>query len=374
MIMMHRARARSGLPKSLMLVVTALAAVSWIGTACAAELKKIAEIAIPGEKLTAFDIGFVDQQTQRYYLADRSNKAVDIFDARTNTYIGRAPGFVGAIPKADGSCCNNAKSGPDGVLVVGNEIWAGDGDSTVKVIDIETMKILDTISTGGQLRANEMTFDPEDQIVIIGNQNDKPTFTTFISTRPGHKIIGKVITPEATDGNEQPIYNPADGLVYHSIPVLNDDPTKGGVAVLDPRKATLVKMLTVDNCKPQGLAFGPNGNFVLGCNVNGDKMPAIITIMNYKTGKVIATVPDIGGADMVDYNKRNNQYYVAAGALKGGPALGVIDASTNTLVQKISISGGNPHSVASSEENGHVFVPVGAQNNGCGCIQVYAPQ
>ena len=124
----------------------------------------------------------------------------------------------------------------------------------------------------------------------------------------------------------------------------------------------------------RGLAFGPNGNFVLGCNVNGDKVPAIITIMNYKTGKVIATVPDIGGADMVDYNKRNNQYYVAAGALKAGPALGVIDADTNTLVQKISISGGNPHSVASSEENGRVFVPVGAQNNGCGCIHVYAPQ
>ena len=115
MFMMHRVRARSGLPKYLMLMATALAAVSWIGAACAAELKKIAEIPIPGEKLTAFDIGFVDQHTQRYYLADRSNKAIDIFDARTNTYIGRAPGFVGAIPKADGSCCNNAKSGPDGV-------------------------------------------------------------------------------------------------------------------------------------------------------------------------------------------------------------------------------------------------------------------
>jgi hypothetical protein len=30
--------------------------------------------------------------------------------------------------------------------------------------------------------------------------------------------------------------------------------------------------------------------------------------------------------------------------------------------------------VASSESNGYVFVPVGVQNNGCGCIQVYAPQ
>ena len=51
-----------------------------------------------------------------------------------------------------------------------------------------------------------------------------------------------------------------------------------------------------------------------------------------------------------------------------------IDAKTNKLVQKIAIAGGNPHSVASSETNGHVFVPVGAQNNGCGCIQVYGPQ
>ena len=328
----------------------------------------------PGEKLISFDISFIDQKTQRYYFADRSNKAIDVFDAKTNTYIGRVPGFVGAVLKADNTCCNNAKSGPNGVLVAGNEIWAGDGDSTIKVIDIETMKIVDTIPTGGKMRANEMTYDPKDQIFIIGNQNDEPPFTTFVSTKKGHKVIGKVSFPDATDGNEQPTYNPADGLVYHSIPELNKDEKKGAVAVLDPRKATLVKMLPVDNCNPAGLAFGPGGNFVLGCNADGDKMPAIITIMNYKTGKVVANVADIGGADMVTYNKKNDQYYIAARALKGGPVLGVIDAKTNKLVQKIAIAGGNPHSVASSETNGHVFVPVGAQNNGCGCIQVYAPQ
>jgi hypothetical protein len=72
------------------------------------------------------------------------------------------------------------------------------------VIDIETMKIVDTISTGGQLRANEMTYDPLDRIVTVGNQNDKPPFTTFISTGPGHKIIGKVITAEATRARSSP--------------------------------------------------------------------------------------------------------------------------------------------------------------------------
>jgi DNA-binding beta-propeller fold protein YncE len=362
---------RLALRTSLRLLVTAFAGG---GVAGAAELAKIAEIPIPGEPLTSFDISFIDQKSQRYYFADRSNKAIDIFDAKASKFIGRVAGFVGAVPKDDGTCCNNARSGPNGVIVVDNEVWAGDGDSTIKVIDLKTMKIVDTIPTGGKLRANELTYDPKDRIVIIGNQNDEPAFTTFVSTKPGHKVIGKVSFPDATDGNEQPTYNPADGLVYQSIPELNKDEKKGAVAVLDPKAAKLVKMLPVDDCNPAGLAFGPKGNFVLGCNADGNKMPAIITIMNAKTGKVVANVPDIGGADMVDYNKKNNQYYIAARNLKGGPVLGVIDAGTNKLVQKIPITGGNPHSVASSEANGYVFFPVGKQNGGCGCIQVYAPQ
>jgi DNA-binding beta-propeller fold protein YncE len=48
-------------------------------------------------------------------------------------------------------------------------VWSGDGDSTVKVIDIKTNKIVDTISTGGKKRANETDYDPVDQILLIGN-------------------------------------------------------------------------------------------------------------------------------------------------------------------------------------------------------------
>jgi DNA-binding beta-propeller fold protein YncE len=87
---------------------------------------------------------------------------------------------------------------------------------------------------------------------------------------------------------------------------------------------------------------------------------------------VVANVPDIGGADQVNYNKKNNQYYIAARAMKGGPVLGVIDAGTNKLVQKIATTGGTPHSVASNEADGHVFLPVGSGDGGCSCIQVFA--
>jgi DNA-binding beta-propeller fold protein YncE len=60
--------------------------------------------------------------------------------------------------------------------------------------------------------------------------------------------------------------------------------------------------------------------------------------------------------------------------LPDGITLGVIDAATNKLVQKIAIKGGNPHSVAVNDNDGHVFVPVGIADGGCGCIQVYALQ
>jgi len=37
-----------------------------------------------GGNMYVFDISFVDQTTQTYYLSDRSNAVVDVVDARTN--------------------------------------------------------------------------------------------------------------------------------------------------------------------------------------------------------------------------------------------------------------------------------------------------
>jgi len=97
----------------------------------AAELKMISKVEIPGTPLDSFDISYVDQKTNRYYLADRSNNAVDIVDGATGKVVGQVHGFVGVNK-------DNDLAGPNGVLVVGNEAWAGDGDSSVKVIDLKT--------------------------------------------------------------------------------------------------------------------------------------------------------------------------------------------------------------------------------------------
>ena len=70
MITSKRARAVS------LLAAGAVAALG--ASAYAASLTRVATIAIPGEKLEQFDIGYVDSEAGRYYVTDRSNAAVEI--------------------------------------------------------------------------------------------------------------------------------------------------------------------------------------------------------------------------------------------------------------------------------------------------------
>jgi hypothetical protein len=78
---------------------------------------------VPGTGLGTFDISFADSKTDLYVLADRTNGAVNFFDASAHTYIGRVPGFTGVV--CNGTAANNAKSGPDGVVIIGNQVWGG---------------------------------------------------------------------------------------------------------------------------------------------------------------------------------------------------------------------------------------------------------
>src|SRR3984893_11924924 len=126
---------------TLLLLSAAVGMSAFAGAANAAELRQIGTISIPGEPLNSFDISYIDQATGLYFLADRSNKGIDIVDTKKGTYVGRVGGMVGPVMKKDGTCCNNDRSGPNGVVVAGKEAWVGDGDSTVKVIALKTMKI-----------------------------------------------------------------------------------------------------------------------------------------------------------------------------------------------------------------------------------------
>lgn len=335
-------------------------------------VRRVATIVVPGRPLASFDIGTVDSRGV-YALSDRSNHGLDFFDAATGRFIGRAGGFTGYDPAAGFDA-----AGPNGVVAVGpNEFWAGNGDSTVKVVDLRSRSIVASIPTGGHRRTDEMTYDPRDHLVAAVNNADDPPFISFISSRT-RRVLGKIVLDRATDGAEQPAWDPATGLLYLSIPVLDKVKADGAVAVIDPRTRRLERYLPVHECMPAGLAVGPHGHLLVGCSddaVAAGFAPKTL-VLDPRSGRTVAVIRAVGGSDEVWYDPKSDFYYMAASGFPGGAVLGVVDARTNRWLANLP-SGPNAHSVAADPRSGRVFVPIAAHPNqaGCqsGCIAVFAP-
>jgi hypothetical protein len=368
-------------------------------------LKK--KIDVGGNGLGAFDISFVDPKIELYVLSDRTNASVDLIDSEDASFMGRVGAVCPAGNPAPHFCfqgvvlvngvANNNLSGPDGVVIVGHkEIWAGDGDSRIKVIDAATKSFVTTISTGGTARVDEMADDPRDHILAAANNADTPPFVTFFDTV--HKtILGKLtfttagVGVDAENGIEQPQWSRDTGLFYVSVPQVGSDPTVGGVSVIDPSTMKVTHTFLVSNCSPAGLTLGPRHQALIGCSAafNNKTQSVIIDITSDSSkldGAVVATVP-IGGNDEVWFDRGTRHYFLAARSnLSGGqpdPILGSIDAVSNTLDPSTPTST-TAHSVAADENSHFVFVPIGFvppnspagtdPTNPCpadGCIAVY---
>ena len=353
----------------------------------------VTTIAIPpaatntAKTLTSFDISYVDSKAHRYYLADRSNSGVDIFNTTTNSFIATVGGFVGIV-YATGSTTtvNNDVSGPNGVVPVGtHEVWAGDGNSTVKVVNLTSLTVTDTIPTGGKSRADELAYDPDDQLIAIANDADTPPFLTFISTKPGHAVLGTLPFPDATNGLEQTVYDHATGLLYTSVPQTGPNYSSGAIRVIDPKTRMAVRDIPLTNCQPAGLARGPKQQFLAGCGAVPAVPPAApdtgaqanTQIVSGTTGNVLSTIAGFGGSDEVWYNPGNETYFLGASNNPTGPMLGVVSAYDNKLLQTIPTNTSS-HSVAADSTTNQVYVPIrpgapgyGSACNTAGCIAVF---
>lgn len=343
-------------------------AVAWallVAVPAVAAVHLIAVIPVRGRALSSFDISWVDSPSQRYFLADRSNFGVDIYNAQTNMFINRLPGFAGPST-------SNDTAGPNGVLLIHSldQVWAGDGDSTVKVFDVRSdpPRRIDSIPTGGTKRADEMAFDQRDHLVLVANDAEETPFVTFISTR-SREVLGRIFfdgvqADLATNGLEQPIWDPDTQLFYLSVPEINGNPATGEIAVIDPRGMAVVNTFPVSRCQPAGLAAGPFDNLLVGCSNHDDvTFPPNLIVLDIRTGDVLANISQVGGVDEVWFNEGDRRFYVAARDNPGGPVLGVIDATTNTWIENVSTAP-NAHSVAADRDNNHIFVPLRAPRAG----------
>src|SRR5690348_4924339 len=151
------------------------------GAPTTTETKCLTAVQIPGNPLRSFDISWVNPHRGEYYLGDRSNSGIDIIDTRTLTFQRTIGGFVGAKLNSKGAV-DNSISGPDGVTSHERWLYAGDGDSTLKVIDLDAPKgseIKDSIKTGGTTRVDEMALTSDGELLLAANNAEDPPFATL---------------------------------------------------------------------------------------------------------------------------------------------------------------------------------------------------
>jgi len=185
--------------------------------------------------LYSYDISWVDQASERYYLADRSNNVIDVVNAKNSTFvtqISATPPFKGFVSTPDctslgGSNC----SGPNGVTVSGKFLFATDGGSRVVTIDLTTGNTVgDTVTRANDPnRADELAFDPHDRVLLVINNADNPAFGTLINVAAnGALSVAKTIPlPFATNGAEQPVWDPRTKKVLSLDPSNRGEPHGG---------------------------------------------------------------------------------------------------------------------------------------------------
>ena len=285
----------------------------------------------------------VDQSTVyngTYYLADRRNNMVHVIELLSDQEKRFVSGFVGQVyvkGKTDTSI-----SGPDGLIILPNrnELYVGDGDGSVKVIDLFTNQIVANISTGSKKRADEFAYDPQTHTVVVTNPNNDPPFVSIISAVQ-HKVTGHVLFHNAS-GLEQPAFNAVNERFYVSVPRTGASPG-GEIAEIDILSSSISRIFPLSECIPAGIVFGPSQNLFVSCSQDQilEYGMARSQILDIATGGVIANISGLAGIDQVAYNPKQMLYYASAyqnmaGGNSSGnpdPQLAVIDATTHALIQ-----------------------------------------
>src|SRR5437899_1365677 len=306
----------------------------------------IGAIPVPGG-FASSDILWVDQATGRLFLTDRTNRAIDIFDAVNDLFVTRVTGFAG--PTGAPGVTNGP--GPNGVLVTDDNImWVGDGNSTLQEVNLNLSppRITHTISVGGPTdgRADELGYDPIERIVMIANNASVPPHVTFVSADT-YAVLGQIQFPDAS-GLEQPWWDAQLHRFLFTVPA-----TPPYVAVVDPRSLKVRKKYTIPGCASgmNGIVLGPFQRMLVSACGRA-------YIMNAIDGHVINMITQVGGGDEVWYNAGDNRYYLISTDSTGQTVLGVIDGETSAWIQNVPAPGArNPSAFAG---NNHVFAAVQA--------------
>jgi hypothetical protein len=316
-------------------------------------LQQLATVTIPGTPASnwCYDGATVDDGT--YYLSDDDNKAIDVIHDSNHPSMALPIGKGMFTGPAGCRSYNYDAQGPNGIVVAHDQIFAANGDSSVRVYSSITGHFITRVPTKGHLRADEMTYDPRDGWVIVANgaerdfsKKDAP-FLSFLSTKKGKnndRVVKQLSFPHAA-GLEQPMWDSANGKLY--VVVTASDKNKGGeVDEIDPATLKITPIATPD-CGDAGLAVATRTIMAVGCS-NGKQI--VLNVQTHHMTRIPVTSIDIIAAT------DHFLYYASYGSSTQAPQLAVADLQGH-LLQTIPLAA-TSHTVTVDPANGHVYVPL----------------
>ena len=346
---------------------------------------------------TGYDLSTFDPTSQLYYLTDRSNNAVDVFSAKTNTFVERIGSglFSGNTPSLD-------NAGPNGIAIAdvagGKLLIAGDGPSQFTTFNLQpdgltvvgAPRTISTAVAGTPTppnRVDGVAYAPTTNTILAANNASNPGFVTLVNNATG--AITRTIPLNGSNGYpnvggagvEAPIFNTATGTFFVAIPQFNGTGA-GGVIELDAATGNLLHVYDFNalglsgGCGPTGVTQGLGATMLVAC---GDDPSSQSILLNPTGNGSITSIPQVAGGDQVAFDPTRNVFFEAARFQQGGPVLGVVDGASGTWIENLPITY-NDHSVAVDPISGEVFVALGAStptdpNPYCaaGCIGVFSP-
>lgn len=373
------------------------------GTSVAASARLLGTLAVPNvtsaTKSFTYDGGQVTDG--RFYLTDRNNKGVDVYDTTYLTLLTTIQGsgataFTGQAFNPDGTA-NNDKTGPNSLQKIPgtNKLYVTDVNS-VKVVDTSTFQVIKVIpitdATGAFTgnRTDGSCLDAQDHLFMGMNSTDN--FITWIDTNTDTVVArydyDQSIAPQ---GLEVCSYVSSLGKFFVNNDGnnnnLNGQLDSFSLASVVAKSPMLDTPIPLGDCNPNGLAVGPNNEALVACDPSAegiDGKPLISLIVDLAARKVAYTVP-FGGSDLASYDPVTNRYFlgsrnwqkggIVASTLPKNPSLGIIDAAAHKALTPVA-AGKGAHTAVVDSANGRVYVPFtptsGSTDFAAGGVAVYS--
>jgi hypothetical protein len=339
-------------------------------------------IQIPGWKSTGtvgnanVDLLGYNPVTRLMYLADRTNKGIDVIDTHTNTVVGLIPMPATSV--------YTTPTGPNGVWVAINlqQLVVTDGLQSVYVWDLRAPQAQPDVYTFPTTMGTDtdgIAYDPINQAVYVVTDNP-PEY--LIGINLAYKtVVTQAALPVSAD---LIAFNPTDGKIYIAAEDAEGTPTNNaaGVWSFDPANGNFAAVAKVGApCPGHGIDIDPIANVaVVGCAASAQAVANLA--VNLTTGAT-KFFPDQGGTDAVVFNPNTRRFYAngsnysstaAAGTVLNCPTsnsptniankrpgvLGIYDAMSGSPAQLDGLTcGPSGHIVGVDPITNLVYVPTG---------------